>query len=53
MSDGRFAGANVSPGDEYEIKARHIRALFREHRPAAEFTDQGKLVIDQVQQADQ
>ena len=34
-------------------KAQYLRALFRKHRPAAEFTEQGKLIIDQLEQARQ
>ena len=55
VSEQRRPDRIVRPtADEpHEIRARYLRALFREHRPATEFTDQGKLIIDQVQQARQ
>lgn len=55
VSEQRPPDRIVRPTAEgpYEVRARYLRALFREHRPAAEFTDQGKLIIDQVEQAHQ
>mgnify|MGYP001206612137 CR=1 FL=1 len=40
----------IGPDAPFEDKARHLRALYRQHRPSARWRG-NKLVIDQAEQA--
>ena len=42
----------MSPDAPFEDKARHIRALYRRHKPGQRWSG-NKLIVDQAQQAQQ
>jgi hypothetical protein len=44
---------NPTPDAPYELRARHVRWLYRRQKPEQRWTKNDKLIIDQAQQAEQ